>query len=299
MTSWNGSGLPPVAAERVQRFHASPMRTSLLSVPAAASVEAVGFDTVGEVMGCMVQQISWTGWGGCGYRYGAVDTYRYGGPNGPQIAVQPASNAGFSGYGPYVTAVETGYDTALRRMLLEAAALGADGVVGVKLTETRMEGHNREFMALGTAVRARSRTRPAHPFTTDLTGTDFAKLLLAGWTPVALHVALDIAIRHDDYRTTSQQMWGAGNAEVSGYTDLVHQVRARVRDKFASKAARSAADGTITSGMSLAVWEIEPADNHTDHVAEATLTGTAIARFSRRDMPATSPLTILPTRLGR
>ena len=33
--------------------------------------------------------------------------------------------------------------------------------------------------------------------------------------------------------------------------------------------------------MGLRIWEIEPAENHRDHVAEATVFGTAIAQFHR------------------
>lgn len=302
MTDWDGRGLPPVAAARVQRFTDSHLRTSLLTVPAAASLEAVGFDTVGEVMGTIVQRISFAGYGGCGMWSGSPYAYGY---NAPQATtVQSSSASRFSGYGPYVQALNTGYDTALRRMLLEASALGADGVVGVSLTTPLMEGQAREFIALGTAVRARSRVRPAHPFTTDLPGTDFAKLVLAGWIPVALQVGLEVAIRHDDWRTQSQAGAGAGwlntaNVEVSGYTELVQHTRGLARDKLARKIASAGADGGIVRDMSLHIWEIEPGERHRDHVAEAMITGTAIARFRRSGPPPASTLTMLPVSRGR
>lgn len=280
MTTWDGRGLPPVAQARAERFRSSPMRTSLLSVPAAASLESVGFDTVGEVMGCIVERISWASYAGCGLAYGGG----YGGGMfGSGVPVQSATSR-FSGYGPYLSALSTGYDTALRRMLLEAASLGADGVVGVRLTVERLQGEAREFMALGTAVRARSGTRPAAPFSTELPGTDFAKLVMSGWIPVALQYGLEVAIRHDDYRTRAQagsRLFNTGNVEVSGYTELVQHTRAAARDKLARKIATAGADGGVISGMSLKMWEIEPSDGHTDHVAEAMVTGTAIAAFGR------------------
>jgi uncharacterized protein YbjQ (UPF0145 family) len=293
---WDGRGLPPAAAARVERFGSAALRTSLLSVPSAASLEVVGFDTVGEVMGCQVQQIGWSGYAGCGmvgYGYG----YGYAGP-GPQVQ---SSNYRFSGYGPYVQAVTGGYTTALRRMLLEASALKADGVVGVALSRKQLRGQATEFVALGTAVRARSRIRPKVPFTTDLPGTDFAKLLMGGWTPVSLEVAMEIAIRHDDYRTQAQAgrttLWNSQNVEVSGYTELVQHTRALAREKFARNTASVGADGSVVSELSLRVWEIEPNEGHTDHVAEALITGTAIAHFGRRpSSPASSTLPILATR---
>jgi uncharacterized protein YbjQ (UPF0145 family) len=290
---WDGRGLPPAAAARVERFGSAALRTSLLSVPAAVSIESVGFDTVGEVMGCQVQQIGWAGFAGCGM-WGAGYGYA-----GPALQVQSSSYR-FSGYGPYVQAVTGGYTTALHRMLLEASALNADGVVGVALSRKQLGGQATEFVALGTAVRARSRIRPKVPFTTDLPGTDFAKLLMGGWTPVSLQLAMEIAIRHDDYRTQAQAgttWWNSQNVEVSGYTELVQHTRALAREKFARNTASTGADGSVVSELSLRMWAIEPNEGHTDHVAEALITGTAIAHFGRRpSSPASSTLPILATR---
>jgi len=312
VTTWDGRGLPPVAQARAERFRSSPMRTSLLSVPAAASLESVGFDTVGEVMGCIVERISWATYAGCGLPYGGgygSAGYAGGMFSGGGAPVQSATSR-FSGYGPYVSALNTGYDTALHRMLLEAASLGADGVVGVRLTVERLQGEAREFMALGTAVRARSDTRPAAPFSTELPGTDFAKLVMSGWIPVALQYGLEVAIRHDDYQTRAQAgsgLFNTRNVEVSGYTELVQHTRAAARDKLARKIATAGADGGVISGMSLKMWEIEPSDGHTDHVAEAMVTGTAIAAFGRTASfraaagagTRAGTLTILPTRPTR
>jgi uncharacterized protein YbjQ (UPF0145 family) len=298
MTGWNGQGLPPVAAERIRRFSESPVRTSLLSVPDAASLESVGFETVGEVMGAMVQRIGWTGYAGCGV-WGA-SSERYGAPSVP---IRCSTNQ-FAGFGPYVNAMNSGYETSMKRMLLEAAALGADGVVGVRWTQHKMEGRDHEFVAIGTAVRARSVTRPTYVFTTDLVGADFAKLLMSGWTPVALQIGLEVAIRHDDYRTMSQagsRWWNQSNVEVSGYSDLVQYARGLARDNVARKARAVRADGTIVSRVDLQIREVEPAGGHTDHVAEATIMGTSIAQFdTRKTTDSLKTLTIMPTRgLGR
>ena len=67
---------------------------------------------------------------------------------------------------PYVDALYHGYNTALGRMLTEARAMGADGVVGIRLTQTQLGENNQEFVALGTAVRANSAKRPHSLFTT-------------------------------------------------------------------------------------------------------------------------------------
>lgn len=302
MTGWNGRGLPPVAAARIERFSSSGLRTSLLSVPASVSLDSVGFEPVGEVLGCIVEQISWTGYGGCGLgAWGAGGWGMAGGWGGPQaFTVLSSGSSRYFGYGPYVQAVEHGFGTALRRMLDEATALGADGVVGVRLTETHLDHARgtREFIALGTAVRARTQVRPHRPFTTDLPGTDVAKLLSRGWCPVELQVAIEVALRHDDWRTQTQAgQFFQGNVEVSGYTELVQQTRQLARGKLQKALARAGADGGVVSDMRLRIWEIEPSDNHRDHVAEATILGTAIAAFDRRRIAssdASRPLTFMP-----
>ena len=50
--------------------------------------------------------------------------------------------------------------------------------------------------------------------------------------------------------------------------------------------------------MSLRVHEVEPSDNHRDHVAEAVVIGTAITRFHRTRAAPTRSLSILPLRPG-
>jgi uncharacterized protein YbjQ (UPF0145 family) len=318
MTEWDGRGLPPAAAARMARFQAGGVRTSLLDVPGAASVTGVGLPPVGEVMGCMVEHIGWAGFGGCGW-YGPGlgwqpgvfgGGFRSGPPGGIPgtvgggIAggfgsrggtVTSGSGARFAGFAPYVDALYRGYDTALGRMVTEAQAMGADGVVGVRLSVEHLGQDNREFVALGTAVRGTGRVHAPRPFVTDLAGADVAKLVHAGWVPVSIAFGISVAVRHDDYATRSQaSAWGY-NTEVSGYTELVQHVRHDARTRFAEHAARAGAEGAIVSHIGLHVSEREPSEGHRDHVAESTVFGTTLVRFSRG--PArTRALTVLPLR---
>ena len=291
MTQWDGRGLPPAAAARMARFSADGVRTSLLDVPGMASVRGVGLPPVGEVMGCMVQHIGWQGFGGCG-QYGPSAGWGM----GWSATVTSGSGARYAGYAPYVDALYRGYDTAIARMMTEAQTMGADGVVGVRLTVTHLGQDNREFVALGTAVRAAGAVHTPRPFVTDLPGADVAKLLHAGWVPVSIAFGISVAIRHDDYATRSQaSAWGY-NTEVSGYTELVQHVRHDARTRFAGHAAGAGAEGAIVSQMGLHVWEREPSEGHRDHVAESTVFGTTLARFHRERTAPTRTLTVLPLR---
>jgi uncharacterized protein YbjQ (UPF0145 family) len=287
---WDGRGLPPVARARIARAAADGVRTSLLPANGLAGLEAAGFDMVGEVLGTIVMQISWTGFGGCGY------SPMIGGGWGFNPGTVTSSQSRWAGYAPYVDALKYGRNTALDRMVTEAAALGADGVVGVRFTDERLPDGKREFMALGTAVRSRGRERPARPFVTDLGGLDVAKLLTAGWAPVGIAYGISVAIRHDDWRTQSQLSYFAGNTEVSGYTELMTHVRADARREFAVLAARLGGDSALMSGMWHHVWDYEAGENHRDHVAECIITGNAIARFHTEARARTSSLSILPLR---
>lgn len=276
------------------RFGRSGLRTSLLSVTGAAGIEAVGLSPVGEVMGCMVEQIGWQGYGGCGYNYG-FGGYGYGGGYSSPT-VTSGQGAQYSGYKPYVDALYRGYHTALERMTIEARDVGADGIVGVRLTAKHLGNGNREFVALGSAVRARTDHRPSRPFVTDLPGQDLAKLMTAGWVPVTIGIGISVGVRHDDYRTMAQSSWGAGNTEVHGYTELVTHVRADARRLFEHAVQSAGADGAIVSRMTMHISSIEPSEGHRDHVAESMVFGTTIARFHPEGAAPTSALKILPLR---
>ena len=296
LTEWDGRGLPPVAQARIARAGADRVRTSMLSAADAASLGGVGFVPVGEVMGCVVEHIGWGGYG-CGAYYSGM------GFSGRTLIVPPtvtSGRAGLGGYGPYAKALYYGYDVALHRMLLEAQALGADGVVGVRWTQEKLDDvGNREFVALGTAVRSSCGIQPAHLFATDLGGADVAKLLHAGWVPTGLIVGISVGVRHDDYYTRAQAApMGGRNVEVAGFTELVSWVRADARLQFAQKAARQGGDAAVVSDMSMHFWGAEVGENHRDHVAQAIVTGTSIAQFHVGAKAPTDSLVVMPLRTG-
>jgi len=179
-------------------------------------------------------------------------------------------------------------------MLLECQSLGGDGVVGVRLEQTHLGQGNREFVALGTAVRAAGNQRPARLFSTTLPGQDFVKLVQGGWIPASVVVGISVAIRHDDWATRQQASSWTYNTEVSGYTELVNHVRADARNQLVRRVTAIGADGAITSSMQLNVHAQEVGENHIDHVAESRLLGDAVVRYHAEEAAPTKSLTILP-----
>jgi uncharacterized protein YbjQ (UPF0145 family) len=139
-----------------------------------------------------------------------------------------------------------------------------------------------EFRAIGTAVRGQGAPAPPHPFSSDLSGQDFAKLIRAGWVPAGLALGISIGGRHDDWRTRGSSFWGAGNTEVAGYTELVNMARHDARVQLEDDVRRMGADGVVISALDLRVRERECSarEGARDHIAEVTIVGTATARFT-------------------
>ena len=135
---------------------------------------------------------------------------------------------------------------------------------------------------IGTAVRASGCPPLARPFASDLSGQDFAKLVMAGWVPAGIALGISVAGLHDDMLTTSSGSWGTGNAEVPAYTDLMIQVRQDARSRLEQAVRGQGADGVVVSAMTLRVRSdaCRAHPGGTDHFAEAVITGTAVARFT-------------------
>jgi uncharacterized protein YbjQ (UPF0145 family) len=186
--------------------------------------------------------------------------------------------------GPLVQAMYQARHTAIGRMTAECARLGGHGVVGVRLSRGSFPLGGLEFTFIGTAIRAPGAAYGAPvPFTSDLSGQDFAKLIMTGWVPAGLVLGISIGSRHDDRATARQARWGSGNAEVAGWTELVSQSRHDARDQLDSEVRRLGGEGVVIAAMQMQVRQRDcPVQvGRSDHIVEATLIGTAIARFSR------------------
>ncbi len=278
----NKSILPPQAIKRLEASKNSHTSSSLLDASAHLSVKLCGFTPVGEVMGCIVQNIGFTGYAGCGwYGYGVqqFSTTLYDGRN----------TSYWGGLNPYLSALRSGYHTALLRMQAEARELGADGVIGVTLKESRFEDGQREYMAMGTAITSTGTAHAKTPFMTLLSGNDLAKLIPAGWIPQSILVAISLGIRHDDYYTRMAASsigripttsFATYNIELPGHTDLLNTVRHDVRQQLSRMAKTANADGVILSEqVTTEIHEIEVGEQHRDLVGMAMATGNAIARY--------------------
>jgi uncharacterized protein YbjQ (UPF0145 family) len=199
---------------------------------------------------------------------------------------------------PLVQAMYQARDAAIGRMTAQCAAAGGQGVVGVRLSRGQFALGGLQFTAIGTAVRARGAPAALRvPFTSDVSGQDFARLIMAGWIPAGLVLGIAIGSRHDDRPTARQARPWSGNAEVAGWTELVNQSRRDARRRLEADVRQLGGEGVVIAGMQMQVRERDcpMAVGRRDHIVEATFTGTAIARFApARHRQAGPAVAVLP-----
>jgi uncharacterized protein YbjQ (UPF0145 family) len=263
---------------------------SALSTDEFAAIRSVGFEPVGQVLWAAVYNIGYTG------GYGCPGPWDYGLMGGFGGGSRVSSQGGYGSFAPLVQLMYEARHKALDRMTAECAELGGQGVVGVQLNIGSFPAGGLEFKAIGTAIRAAGTPPLKRPFSSDLSGQDFAKLMTKGWAPAGLALGISIAARHDDWRTVTQTRWGAGNTEVSGFTQVVNDARHDSRTRLMSDVKRIGGEGVVIADMQLSVREREcPAsEGRRDHIVEAVNIGTAIVRFASHDVAkAGSSLAIL------
>ena len=287
--------LPPAAEARMAEIRSSGTWGSALTSDEFAAIRSVGFDSVGQVLGAAVYNVGYTGgyscpggWGGYGPAWGPARV--------PVPGTQVSSQGGYGSFGPLVQTMYEARRKAIGRMVAECDELGGHGVVGVRLSIGPFPSGGLEFKAIGTAVRAPGAPPLQQPFTSDLSGQDFAKLVMRGWMPAGVALGFSIGARHDDWLTVGQTRWGSGNAEVTGYTELVNDARHDARTQLQADVKRIGAQGVVVAEMEFRVREREcPAqEGRRDHIVEAINIGTAIVRFnSQSEQTGPSPLAIM------
>jgi uncharacterized protein YbjQ (UPF0145 family) len=275
--------LPDTARARMAGIKKSGTWGSALSTAEFTAIRSVGFVPVGQVFGAVVVSIKNAGSYGCPtYR---VKTERSASYRQPVVRTVVSGSKGANAFRPLVRALYDARRTAIDRMAAEAAALGGHGVVGVRLTVAPFPASGLEFSALGTAILAPGAPPARQPFTCELSGQEFTKLMLAGWAPVAIALGISIGVRHYDDRTAFESTAGAAwnTSEVSGHTELASQTRRDATGQLRRDVIKHYASGVVTREMELRVeeYECKGLEGAKDHMAEATIVGTALTRFGQ------------------
>ena len=183
-------------------------------------------------------------------------------------------------------------ELAMTRMEEESDALGADGVVGVRLEIGRYEwGENlAEFLAVGTAVRSRDgeshRTAAGKPFTSDLSGQDLYLLRTAGYRPVGL--VMGSCVYHVAHMTM-RQAWKTlnTNIEMGNFTQSLYEARELAMERMQEEAVKLQAEGIV--GVSMR----ERSHGWESHIIEFFAVGTAVVADRGEPKATAAPMLTL------
>ncbi|MCL4509205.1 MAG: heavy metal-binding domain-containing protein [Chloroflexi bacterium] len=184
-------------------------------------------------------------------------------------------------------------ELAMSRMEEEAMALGADGIVGVRLEVSHKEwGQNiAEFVAIGTAVVHRNealrfRNKEGKPFTSDLSGQDFYVLLRSGYRPLGL--VMGNCVYHVGQRGLGTLFRNMGrNVELEQYTQALYDSRELAMERMQQEGERLGAAGIVGADIHERTHAWGPS------VIEFFAIGTAVEEISA-DHVIDPPLLVLP-----
>jgi uncharacterized protein YbjQ (UPF0145 family) len=186
-------------------------------------------------------------------------------------------------------------ELAMTRMEAEADALGADGVVGVRLEiEFKEYGNDlAEFVAVGTAVVAEEksengtwRNNKGLPFTSDLSGQDFWTLIQSGYLPQGL--VMGTCVYHIAHQGMLASLSNIGaNVEIPQFTEALYDARELAMGRMQAEAEELNAEGIV--GVQL----LSLPHRWGGHTTEFFAIGTAV-RPLREDHVIATPSLVLP-----
>ncbi|MGA8717754.1 MAG: heavy metal-binding domain-containing protein, partial [Solirubrobacteraceae bacterium] len=261
------AGIPASGRERIARMKQDVARgffTSDLSVDEFLLVKQAGFEPLGLVLGSSIYHI------------------------GFQQAMWNQSQE----LGVLTQAMYHARELAMTRMEEEADQLGADGIVGVRLDIGRYEwgADLAEFIAVGTAVKHRGgelhRAPNGRPFTSDLSGQDFSKLLRAGYRPVGL--VMGNCVYHVGRQGMLASLKQVGrNVEMPNYTQALYEARELAMERMQNEADELQAGGIVGARI------VERSHGWGSHVIEFFAIGTGVVATSE-DHEIEKPAMVLP-----
>jgi uncharacterized protein YbjQ (UPF0145 family) len=261
------AGIPSSGRNRIERMKKEVERgffTSDLSVNEFLLVKQSGFEPLGLVLGSSIYHIG----------------FQQAGWNQSQEL------------GVLTQAMYHARELAMTRMEEEADQLGADGIVGVRLDIGRYDwgADLAEFIAVGTAVRHRDgelhRAPNGRPFTSDLSGQDFATLLRAGYRPVGL--TMGNCVYHVGRQGMLASLKQVGrNVEMPNYTQALYEARELAMERMQTEADGLQSDGIVGARI------VERSHGWGSHVIEFFAIGTAVVTIST-EHEIEKPAMVLP-----
>src|SRR5665213_2797364 len=261
------AGIPESGRDRIARMKQEVARgffTSDLSVNEFLLVKQSGFEPVGLVLGSSIYHI--------GFQQAMWNQ------NQEMVVLTQA--------------MYHARELAMTRMEEEADQLGADGVVGVRLDIGRYDwgADLAEFIAVGTAVKHAGgelhRAPTGRPFTSDMSGQDFATLLRAGYRPTGL--VMGNCVYHVARQGMIASLRQVGrNVEMPNFTQALYEARELAMERMQAEADELQAEGIVGSRI------IERSHGWGSHVIEFFAIGTSVVS-TNPDHQIEKPALVLP-----
>jgi len=183
-------------------------------------------------------------------------------------------------------------ELAMARLVAEAEALGADGVIGVQLRPCSFDFSMEviEFVAVGTAIKSADgnsyRTPAGRPFTSHLSGQDFWTLWQHGWLPRAM--VMGTCVYHVAHLSFRQALQNFGqNTEMVPYTQAVYDAREIAMSRMQYEGRQVGAGGVVGVQVSEGSWIWG------ENGIEFFALGTAVSRV-HADAAPVSPQMVMP-----
>ena len=261
------AGIPASGLERIERMKKDVARgffTSDLSVNEFLLVKQSGFEPLGLVLGSSIYHI------------------------GFQQAMWNQNQE----MGVLTQAMYHARELAMTRMEEEADQLGADGVVGVRLDIGRYDwgADLAEFIAVGTAVKHAAgelhRAPNGRPFTSDMSGQDFATLLRAGYRPTGL--VMGNCVYHVARQGMLASLKQVGrNVEMPNFTQALYEARELAMERLQNEADELQSEGIVGARI------VERSHGWGSHVIEFFAIGTSVISTTS-DHQIEKPALVLP-----
>ena len=256
--------LQPDAIASARLGEVSRLWTSDLSVSEFALLDSAGFRPLEFVMGSSVFHVGW----------------------------QAQNLRQSTELGVLSQAMYTARMNAMSRMMAEAAQVGADGVVGTRLTFRRhgVSADHIEFIAVGTSVTSKTapgtfRRPDGAPFSSHLNVQDFYTLLRTGHVPVEF--VMGVCVWHVAAQGILQTMRQVGqNVEMPQWTQGYYDARETALTRMQAEAERVQATGITGVEWAASEWMWGT------HTLEFFTSGTAVRKVS--EAGTVDPTLVLP-----
>lgn len=263
--------LPSDVADRLDKIRVGNLPwTSDLSVNEWMTLRPFRLELLGQVMGSSVFQVGFvtSQWGMGGF------------PTSHELIA------------PTKAAYE-GKRLAMLRLEQEAKQLGANAVVGVRITQKKWSEEDKviEYVSYGTAVHVADLPKRDRPLLASVSGQDFVRLLQTNAIPIGVALGASYYYVVTGWRAMRQEM-SYYNQEMDTFQESISTVRHLVLRRMKEEAVALGGSGVIGADFVLQVHEVEREvgenEHVTDHIIDLSMLGSVLDTAASPLSPAVS-----------